>query len=802
MEELPESLWRRLLRKQRFRAVLQLSVLAAVAVGAAFLLTPSRLTPAIPEDDQLGQQAPAAIKAPRDFDVLDAGATAQKRDEAARSVWPVYDYDASAGPLLEQRIAQAFAEGRSAIEEWKRKEPAKAQRLAEKGKRHPAEQADLLQFLQGRRDEFWKALQAVIDDGDYFELARAGFDPAVERATEPLVDVASRGYAIAERELLAADRERGIVVRSLPGDGRPLSGKRGAPERQMARDEIDRIRDIGQVRAEVDRVAQERLALLAAPLRNAVTQVVRRAVRPNVAYDDQETRHRQDEKRAAVKESVLQIRRGERIIEAGEPITKTHLLIFHAMRAAGRAASDEQVRWGGGLLALVVCFTLFVFARRNVSRFRPRPRDVLFLATVLVLQLWAVRGSLAGAEALRDLLRDKLNGQLWTLAGEALLAAVPWAAGSMLVRFLLTSEIALVWTVAFASFCGLLVGGGLQPVVVALVSGLVAADRVANAGKRSEVFRAGLWAGAGSVAVLAAFALFQVRFSSLETAAVLAGAAIGGAVLVPLLVLLVAPVFAAIFDYVTPVQLVGLANFNHPLLKDLIVQAPGTYHHGIVIGALVESAARAIGANALLARVGAYYHDIGKGKNPLYFGENQKGDNRHDAFDARTSARIIRRHVADGVELARQARLPSAIIDFIVQHHGTRLIGYFFHKARDEAERKGEPAPSEAEFRYAGPRPQTREAALVMIGDMVVATSRNVTEATPASLQQLVEQAIQQIAADGQLVECDLTLRDLNIVARSFAQTLHGLYSARPESPPDARPPLRILEPVARAAGK
>jgi putative nucleotidyltransferase with HDIG domain len=571
----------------------------------------------------------------------------------------------------------------------------------------------------------------------------------------------------------------------------------------MGRDEIDRVRDLAQVRADIDRTALEKLAYLSPSLRHAVAQAVRRATRPNLAYDDAETRRRQDEKRAAVKEAVLQIRRGERIIEAGEPIAKTHLLIFQAMRASGRAASDAQVRWGGALFAALICFALYIFARRNVRRFRLRTRDVVMLAAVLVLQLIVVRGSLVGAESLRDLLRDSLHGVYWTWAGEALLAAVPYAAGSMLVRFLLTSEAALVWTAGFAPLCGVMVGSGLQPAVLALVSGVVAADRVAHARTRGAVFRAGLWASAASVCVLASFALFQGRLWTMETAAALAGAVLGGALLVPLLVLLAAPAFEWMFGYVTDIQLRELANFNHPLLKDLIVQAPGTYHHGIVIGTMVDAAARQVGANPLLARVGAYYHDIGKGKNPLFFGENQKGDNRHEAIEPQMSARLIRRHVTDGVDLARKAKLPPAVIDFIVQHHGTRLIGYFFHKAREEAERRGEPPPPDAEFRYPGPKPQSREAALVMIGDMVVATSRNVTEGDAGTLRQLVDKAIQQIAADGQLVECELTLRDLDLVAKSFADTLHGIYSARPEAPPDARPPLRVLEPVpARVAGK
>jgi putative nucleotidyltransferase with HDIG domain len=276
---------------------------------------------------------------------------------------------------------------------------------------------------------------------------------------------------------------------------------------------------------------------------------------------------------------------------------------------------------------------------------------------------------------------------------------------------------------------------------------------------------------------------------------------------VPLVVLVSAPFFEALFGYITDVELVELSNFNHRVLKDLIVQAPGTYHHAIVIGTLVEAAAREIHANPLLARVGAYYHDIGKGKNPLFFGENQKGENRHDALPPAVSVKIIRKHVEDGIELARKSRLPQAVIDFIAQHHGTRLIGYFFHKAKDEAARKGEPPPQEADYRYPGPKPQSREAALVMIADMLVATSRSCADGSLAGLRQLAERAIKQIAMDGQLDECELTLRDLDAIARVFAQTLFDLYASRPEAPPEApgRAALHVIEPVqppVRLAGK
>src|SRR5437762_6155 len=701
------TLWQRLLRRPRFRALLALSCLATVSVISAFLLTPSRLTPPIPGDESLGQVATRTIKANRDLDVLDAEATSQKREEAARSVGPIYDFDASAGDVLRQRISQAFSEARSAIEDWKRLEPAKAARvqldLAHAAKHKSSDEQELLRFLQTRRDEFWKSLQAVIDDADFQELARIGFDPAVERAAERLAHLATADFAVAERELLAADRERGIVVR-------PLLGQAVAGAERKVRD-IDRIRDLPGLRSEVDRLAQEQLGDLPAGVRHAVAQIVRRALRPNLAYDDHETRRRQDEKRAAVKEAVLQVRRGEKIIGDGETINKTHLLIFQAMRAAGRSSQDAQVRWGGGFFAALVCAALYVFARRNVRRFRLQPRDVVLLATVLVLQLLVVRGSLWGAEVLRDLARDEASGTLAALAGEALFASVPIAA---------------------------------------------------------------------------------------------AGALVSGALLTPLVVLVASRLLQPLFGYVTGVRLLELASFNHPLLKDLIVQAPGTYHHGIVCGALVEAAAREIGANPLLARVGAYYHDIGKGKNPVFFGENRRGENRHDALAPAVSAKIIRRHVEDGVEVARKGGLPRPIIDFIEQHHGTRLIGYFFHKAREEAQKRGEPPPDEAEYRYPGPKPQSRELALVMIGDMVVATARSVDEPSLPRLSRLVAHAIQQIATDGQLDECDITLRDLAAIERSFASTLLDLSGARPEPPCEDRLPLRVLtpEPQAKLAGK
>src|SRR5262249_9792095 len=197
--------------------------------------------------------------------------------------------------------------------------------------------------------------------------------------------------------------------------------------------------------------------------------------------------------------------------------------------------------------------------------------------------------------------------------------------------------------------------------------------------------------------------------------------------------------------------------------------------------------AEAIGADPLLARSCAYYHDIGKGRNPLYFGENQKGENRHDTLAPAMSAVIIKRHVTEGMEMARQYKLPRLVSDAIPQHHGTRLVGYFYHKALKEQEGKENPQPvDDSIYRYAGPKPQFREAALVMIADAVEAASRAMPEPSAAKLQALVQKLINVIFSEGQLDECDLTLRDLNLIAQSFVRTLEGIYHARPAYPPAA----------------
>ncbi|OVE82670.1 hypothetical protein BVY03_00385, partial [bacterium K02(2017)] len=304
--------------------------------------------------------------------------------------------------------------------------------------------------------------------------------------------------------------------------------------------------------------------------------------------------------------------------------------------------------------------------------------------------------------------------------------------------------------------------------------------------KRSSVLRRGLYLGLVNMIVV--LSLHIVHTISNTSAVHLAPTvtncifAFFGGVFASLLLLAISPIMEALFNYTTNIQLLELANMNHPLLREMIVRAPGSYLHSQLVGTLSEAGTRAIGGNSLLARVGSYYHDIGKMKKPLYFIENQKGENPHDTLAPSMSALIIEAHVKDGMEMAKEYNLPVQIANFIPEHQGTKLIGYFYHKAlKDAGDQKDK--IDEKDYRYKGPRPQTRESGVVMLSDTIEAAVRSMPDKSPQKIRTQVEKLVNMHFVDGQLDECDLTLRDLHLIVDAFVKILIGVYHQRVEYP-------------------
>jgi putative nucleotidyltransferase with HDIG domain len=417
---------------------------------------------------------------------------------------------------------------------------------------------------------------------------------------------------------------------------------------------------------------------------------------------------------------------------------------------------------------------LFQFGQFNVKKFRSEPRDLAFLGLVLVLWLVLERVGLLAAAGLAE--------RLGELPRSAALYALPMGAAVMAVRVVLNSETSLLFAIPY---CALAALAGERSVLVFfyfLVGGLVGAHRVARACRRIDFLRAGLWMGLAQAVLTCGYALLEGQAlgpSALWNAA----AALVGGVFSGFFALSVIPLAELGFGYTTDMRLMELASLDHPLLRSLMMRAPGSYHHSIVTGSLAKSAAEAIGARALLASVAAYYHDIGKLSKPDYFIENQAGGgNRHDKLAPSMSGLIIASHVKEGVELARRHRLGRDIADIIRQHHGTSLIHYFYSKACQKA-RPGVDEVKESDYRYSGPKPASREAALVLLADAVEAASRTLPDPRPARIQGLVQNIINRIFSDGQLDECDLTLKDLHEIARSFTRILNGIHHQRIDYP-------------------
>jgi len=339
------------------------------------------------------------------------------------------------------------------------------------------------------------------------------------------------------------------------------------------------------------------------------------------------------------------------------------------------------------------------------------------------------------------------------------------------------AQAAFIFSAILAVFVGVF-SGNVHLAAFTLMSSAGAIYHLQNCRDRTALVAAGLWIGAINAATTLALDLVGANEPRLFALLFDSFCGYAGGVLATMAASILLPLFEWLFEITTSIKLLELSNLNLPLLKDLAERAPGTYHHSIMVGLLAEAGAEAIGGDALFARVACYYHDIGKTVRPTYFVENQSYmDNRHDKLSPKMSSIVLANHVKQGIEIAKQHKLPPRIIAIIPQHHGTGLMKFFYYKAR-----KGNDDAStalEQEFRYPGPKPKTKEAAIIMIADSSEAAARTVEEPTPGKLRNMVDMIIGRLRDDGQFDECDITLRDLRIVAESFVKVLMGIHHHR-----------------------
>ncbi len=501
--------------------------------------------------------------------------------------------------------------------------------------------------------------------------------------------------------------------------------------------------------------------------RRLATEIVAPLLVPNATYSEALTSAARDAAAEAVEPVSYTIRQGELIVEAGRQVTALEIAKLEAFSLTEAKLDVARVA-GWFLLATLVVVLLLAWIWRYRQELWHRARALTLLGLVLLVTALAYQ----------------------LTAGRSILPFfVPGAGASMLVAILLGAGPATITTALLAILAGAVNDLSLELATYVFVGGITGIIAVRRGDRVGIFLQAGLAIVVANIVVVSIFSLLGTR--DLTGILQLWGASLAAGVGSAVAAVGTFHVVGNLFGILTVFQLLELANPSQPLLRRLLLETPGTYHHSLMVGNLAERAAEAVGADPLLARVAAYYHDVGKLANPGAFIENQAGGvNVHDELPPEVSAQILRAHAADGIDIAYRAKLPKPLIAFIPQHHGTARIGYFYAKAREQAAapfggldtaagRATADRLDERRFRHSGPKPQTREAAILMLADGVEAAVRSLASHDEPTIRAMVSRIIEERLEDGQFDECDLTLRDVERIREAFVAQLLGMYHQR-----------------------
>ncbi len=502
---------------------------------------------------------------------------------------------------------------------------------------------------------------------------------------------------------------------------------------------------------------------------NLAKKITAAFIIPNLVLNKELTEARKEKAVREVPPTSGFVYKNQRIVDSHEIITEDIHLKLQSLEKALKERSVMQHGWrqvlfhvGKYLVAIIIVFILGLFLYFYRPDLLNDNRMLLLITTILLLQFLAV------VLVTRVLHWNSLS--------------VPILLAPMLLSMLLDAPLAFWGTVVTSLVIGASLGNNYYLAFMTLIVGTIAIFSVRKIRNRGQMFRAILYITLGYLAVN-----FSYGFLHFESWKVMLQNFVffllPNAILGPTAVFLFIGVFERFFDVTTDITLLELSDLNHPLLKRLSVEAPGTFHHSIIVGNLAEAAAKAIGANSLLARVGCYYHDIGKMSKAEYFVENQADAmNKHEKLSPTMSSLILVKHVKAGLELAEKYKLPRAVKQFIPEHHGTSLMSFFYHKAKETMDPND---VQESDFRYPGPKPQSKETGIAMLADTVEAAARSLTNPTPQKIRALVEDLVDKKFREGELNECDISLRELNQIKEAFVPILLGIHHLRIEYPED-----------------
>ena len=696
-----------------------------------------------------GEVARRSVHSPKDFLLEDTESTEKRKAEAADAVRYVFEIDDSKSNSVSEQLGALF-------DSLRQLSTASGKETAKDGARDGIK----LELGATERINFERQFKLDLVEPEWDVLLDVNqWSKIEEAATRLLQPVVSKGI-IANKALLQ---------KAIRGNGAVLQKNSDNSESEIF--SINRLYDLKDAVEMLETSAPVRRAGKEGAFDSLVDKLAHTLIKPNVVFDREDTDKRIKEAQSQIDTIYYQIRRGEVIVRAGDLITPAQARKLNRLRELQGSTNYWRTVAGYWILSTLVLVLLYLFTKNLWKNFNPSLRDLSFMCLTLIGSFMAFQ--------VNSVLGNSLNLAFSEVDVTSFLLATPVAAGGILMQVTLGAPSVFLFTSAFGLLSGVFLPDALILVVLIFLGNIVGALCVSSCSRRSAFLTAGAKLAALNVTVVLCFLLLYPELNATGNAVRIICAIFGG-VVSGVLGAGLAPFAEFIGGYITDIKLLELASLDRPLLRDLSLQAPGTWNHSMVMGQMAEAAAESIGANPLLTRVGAYYHDIGKIKKPGYFVENQADrENRHDKLTPSMSALIIRTHVKDGIEMARQQRLPEPLIDFIPQHHGTSLIEFFYDKAVKEAE-EGE-VVDESHYRYPGPKPQTKETGILMLADGVEASSRTLHDPTPARIQGLVQKIINRVFTSGQLDECELTLKDLHHIAKSFTRVLTGIYHRRIE---------------------
>ncbi|MCX7894470.1 MAG: HDIG domain-containing protein [Thermoanaerobaculum sp.] len=693
----------------------------AFVVLVTLLITPRQATryPLL----RPGDIAPRDIVVHRDVTLPDVESTEQKRRQAGLDVPPVYLLDPSVAQQVKAKLASIIAAGQGGERETTK------------------ELAALLSQAAGQK----------VEEDEAKVLRALGFSQDLLLALSDLVDQLYRQGVVEDRVELLRWADKGVTVRELVSN------------RETVQLDVFRFVDA----AALAETLEQRLAVLRLGSREhrpILARWLARLMPPNVLLDRGETLARRMRAAANVEEVSIHLNRGRVLLRRGDEVSPQVARLLESLAASAQGRPTFWPLFGGfGITALIAVMWFFYFRRESLADTEKYVRYgsvllVLFLSLVLEGGLAFVVGQMAAA-----VIREPFNQVTvyWPV--------LPHATGPVIASLMFGVSVGVLFAASQAVLVALMLAFPGHATAYALLTAVAAAFATQKVKERNALTKVGLFLAAFNVLCAVALALHDVPTPQLpEIAAHATTAALGGIMAVVLSSFFL-PVLESVTGTITDIRLLELSNPNLPLLRRLATEAPGTFQHSLAMANLAEAAAEAIGANPLLARVCCYYHDVGKLVRPEYFIENQRGGpNPHDHLSPWMSALVVSKHVKDGLELARQYKLPEPVREAIATHHGTKLIHFFYNRAKQQATPDTGDV-EEQKFRYPGPKPKSKEMGIILLADAVEAAARTLSEPTPGRVQNMIDQVIKRVLEDGQLDECELTLKDLEKISSAFS---------------------------------